>query len=194
LHYVEPINKVITQFNEQNVKIKWDKSIDDNILGYYIYRAESKFSNYELINSTPVLDTTFIDINPNSGVNYYMVKVAKKKNTASGSYINTSTGKISNSIFYPHIDENEFVRIFPIPAYEKINLVFQNVKPIGNITVNIFDLSGNKINTFNFEINNFTEGIYNFDLRDMSGNSLSSGIYFIQIETKDRRIIKKIIK
>jgi hypothetical protein len=194
LHYVEPINNVIAQLSEQNVKISWDKSKEENILGYYIYRAKSKFSNYEIINSIPVLDSIFIDINPNSGENYYMVKVAKNKNTASGSYINTSTGKFSNPIFYPHIDESEFVRIFPIPANDKIDLVFQNTKPVGNIKINIFDLSGNKINTYNFEIHNLNGRIYNFDLSDKSGNTLSQGVYFLQFETKDRRIINKIIK
>ncbi len=194
LHYLKPIESVSASKNDNNIIISWSKSQIDSILGYYIYRANSKFAKYELLNSTPISDTSFIDKTPLANENYYMVKVAKKKNTASGSYINTSTGKISNSIFYPILKENEFVRIFPNPTNKTVNFAFEKPIPNQNINIEIYDLLGNKINNFEMKIESDTNKIYSFDMLNKNGNTIASGVYFIQIRAENNTILHKIVQ
>lgn len=86
---------------------------------------------------------------------------------------------------YGYYEKKQVVNIYPVPARDKINLIFNSFL-FNDLDIKIFDLTGNLI-------------IYNHytDVSDktyvLNVESLNSGIYFIQIITGSQRYIEKII-
>lgn len=82
------------------VTLAWAAS-PDAALGYYVYRAESLDSVFQLITPTPVAGTLFTDTAPLTGDNYYQIKSLKKEIVPTGSYFNQSIGAFALAAFTP---------------------------------------------------------------------------------------------
>lgn len=77
------------------------KASEDTVLGYYIYRKNDSFPDFEKINANVISDTIFIDSCLVIPGNYsYMLRSVKLEKTKSGTYYNMSTG-ISETLFNP---------------------------------------------------------------------------------------------
>jgi len=76
----------------------------------------------------------------------------------------------------------EFVRIYPNPTQNYITIQLTN-EIVGETKMDLFDVQGRKIiskNTFQ-------------NTEELNLSSLSGGIYFLSIQNKNHKIIKKII-
>ncbi len=76
------------------------------------------------------------------------------------------------------------VNIFPNPVTDKSSIIF-NVENSGNIIVDLFDLSGNRVVSIQKEV---SVGIQKFTLI-----GLKSGVYIVKVQTKNRVMCGKIL-
>lgn len=78
--------------DKKKTTIRWNKSKDQSVTSYSVYRSPSKSAPFVLSGSVPSSDSIFIDNGPYNGLNYFMVKAIRPETTASGTYWNTSIG------------------------------------------------------------------------------------------------------
>ncbi len=86
--------------NGNNVKLQWQASVDQDVVGYYIYRASNVNGDFQLLNNNPVTTLEFVDTNPIPSSNSlasaaYMVRAVKLEQTETGSFYNLSPGEIT---------------------------------------------------------------------------------------------------
>ncbi|MEN8696487.1 MAG: T9SS type A sorting domain-containing protein, partial [Bacteroidia bacterium] len=169
--------------NRDNVTITWEATPETDIEGYFVYRSHRKTGRYQLINSTPITELSLTDNDPYEGTNHYMVRVAKKQITGSGSYINLSLGinaeinamvgdvaqviapLASDLAVYPTIAEGYIM----IEQERNDNVAFQILNTLGTI------ISTGKTKGKNTRI-------------DVS--QLASGTYFVKAGSATYRFIK----
>ncbi len=86
--------------NGSAVTLQWSASVDQDVTGYYVYRASNINGDFQLLNQTPVAALQFTDTNPipsnsNLASAAYMVRAVKLEETATGSFYNLSPGEIT---------------------------------------------------------------------------------------------------
>jgi hypothetical protein len=80
--------------DDKNVELTWTASTASDINGYYIYHSPDSLGGFILLNQTPITSTTYTDLDPWNGPNFYMIRAAKTITTGSGSYENLSIGNV----------------------------------------------------------------------------------------------------
>ncbi|MDR3681399.1 MAG: T9SS type A sorting domain-containing protein [Flavipsychrobacter sp.] len=175
--YVKPpANLVIASVAGGSAVITWQPSPDAGVSGYYIYRADSLFGNYQLLNTVAV-SSMFTDSFGISGLKYYMVRPAKLTQTPSGSYYNlgigikdTATVKLFYHTGVPTIAAPMVVQLYPNPVKDHLNLVI-NATAASKATIKISNIAGQTLltsntqfingkNTFGFDVQKFAPGTY----------------------------------
>jgi hypothetical protein len=116
-----------------------------------------------------ILDYQHIDPSPQTGTNFYRLKMIDKINTISYSAI--------QQIFVP--SKNDLIKIYPNPAHKKI-IITGNVFPQTELF--LFDLSGKLLWRKNVPTNQSS-------LREIDLPELSRGIYLLKIGD----VVKKLI-
>lgn len=175
LHIVEPPSNVSAKLlnNNSEVELSWTRSKDPVILGYYIYRSDSPYGAYNLINLNPNVDTIYIDNSPLKDTNYYLIKTLKLTASASGNYFNTSYGaftSINNASgvsVKDRIYENQEIDISPNPASDFVVIRFRS-NPNESVKLTIINSLGQELfsqylsnsNSYNLDIKGFNQGIY----------------------------------
>lgn len=97
-HAVVPPTSVVASPGCSNIQLSWTASADAS-LGYYVYRASSLDSVFQLLTTNPVSGTSFNDTDPLDGINFYQVKSLKKEVVPTGSYFNQSIGAPAQASF-----------------------------------------------------------------------------------------------
>jgi endoglucanase len=82
------------------------------------------------------------------------------------------------------------VNIFPNPASEKVQISLNSVLP-GNLSISVFNLTGQKIQTIYENKSSAGENTFAWDLTNGS-KVVPNGIYLCKIKLNDQEIIKKI--
>ncbi len=185
MEYPERVDILVATYEDDFIKLEWNK-IDDKDAMYKIYRFDYSENRYVAISDLPIYDNFFIDKNPFLGINKYMIKTVKNTKNTGGSYINYSLGTFSNEIIFPK-DANFQLTISPNPAKSYIN-IFYNLKD-QIINIKLFDINGKEIKNYN-ELYS-THSIIKLPLIDYFNNSLSSGIYFIEIYFENGKKINR---
>jgi hypothetical protein len=175
-----PSNLAIT--SDSQIHLSWDESPDSNIVGYYVYSSGEKYGQYKRISEDIVTSTSFTDITARHIWNYYMVRAVKEERLHSGTYLNLSQGmfsKVGTMRIDLTRDKVLNTLLYPNPASGNTNLVI--VTDLSGVAeINLFDLSGKILNKLSINISEFvTEK--NIILADAEGNSLASGVYYIEI-------------
>jgi len=125
-------------------------------------------------NSNHIINYSFIDKNPEKGVNYYRLV----------QYDFDGKSTISNtvSINY-HMDEKDAsfsMVLYPNPAKERVNIYLKGAIKYP-LLLNIFDLTGHKINSlpiyqfnepFSLDIQNLNPGIYLLEMINLRNNQI----------------------
>ncbi|MCB9257979.1 MAG: T9SS type A sorting domain-containing protein [Ignavibacteriales bacterium] len=183
------------------VKLTWEDNLEPDISQYKIFKKKND-TNYCLYDSTEY--STFTDYNEDpydSTMNYEFVfykicacdeqnkesefsdelKIPVKKDELSFKFDNNSS-KINNC---------KLLQNFPNPFNTSTTIKYM-VNESQLININVYDAIGNKILTLVNE--NKSAGTYseNFNSR-INGKNLSSGIYFIRINTRNYIDIKKCV-
>ena len=90
MHPVIPASN-FTATAGNGVTLTWSASTDQNLEGYYLYRATSEAGSFVRIGSTPGTTTSFND--PSGTISsVYMVRALKLETSGSGTYYNLSQG------------------------------------------------------------------------------------------------------
>ncbi|MCX6629611.1 MAG: choice-of-anchor D domain-containing protein, partial [Candidatus Solibacter sp.] len=75
----------------------WTASITPNVAGYYIFRSTASGGPYTKVNSSPVIGTTWADIDVVGGQTYYYVATAVDGSNVESVYSNEATAVIPSS-------------------------------------------------------------------------------------------------
>lgn len=90
MHPVLPPSDLSAQ-SGNGVRLVWNPSPDNNVLGYHVYRSPVGQRNFTRVNSDPVGAAEYFDSAP-TGEYEYMVRTLKLEVSPSGSYLNLSQG------------------------------------------------------------------------------------------------------
>ena len=176
LNQVKPISNLIQTFSTGDV-LTWNASPDNNIIGYHVYRSYSEFGIFERITQNPITALTYTNNELTTIPRIYQVKAIKLENTGSGTYLNPSIGVRQNSSLDISVFEFNF-EITPNPTTHFLHInsseKFESYE--------IVDVSGKMV--LNSKLENQTIDV----------TALSTGIYFLKINSKEKFGIKKFIK
>ncbi|MDR0364063.1 MAG: C25 family cysteine peptidase [Bacteroidales bacterium] len=161
-----PTNLMLATDHENlSILVEWTAT-ENAPIGYNVYRNE------ELLTDTPIVDTHFEDVNPIFDENCYSISAVyeygESAQTKEKCEILSSIDDMTNTLF----------SIFPNPVANCINIV-------GNIApqeIKIYNMTG--------------QMIYNTTSCSQTMSiplQISSGVYFLQINTGESTITKKII-
>ncbi len=146
-------------------------------------------------------DSTWVDGEGASGVAYCDAVVADARNDGvKRLYMTSSNSNIYEFIYtaevaeeYPKIPRNDVVlKIYPNPFREKvvIDWATQQIDVNSKISVNIFDVAGRRIKSFDLRL---AKASIIWDGKDDQGQSLQSGVYYIIFESPNFRTQDKLI-
>ncbi len=172
---------------EQYVKLNWESVNETRSKNFIVERSidNIQFNVLGQIaaanNSTTKKNYTFTDQKPIVGKNYYRLKF----NDEQGKEITykTLTANISVLSAEPLLEEKNTL-VFPNPVENKQFFIKTNSFIPKNIR--FLSLAGNQIP---IKIQNVEENLIQISFK----NDLNSGIYFLILETNDRKIVEKII-
>ena len=155
--------------------IEWSTLTETNNQYFTVERSVNAKDFQEIatiegaINSSSLQKYSYIDHNPNSGINYYRLKQTD------------IDGKFSYSHTVAVNMQNDSFKFYPNPANNYLNFKWDGQNP--ELEINILDYQGkNYISTVISKDN----PIVNFD------DQLPSGMYILIVETPTKRIIKKL--
>lgn len=153
---VSPIsNLTISNPSENTVSISWTASSDSGLSGYHVYRSTSRYGVYTKITTTPTTNTSYTDLVPYTGGNYfYMVRAVKLETSPSGTYYNQSQGIISSitvgatnqaptislsptfnlAIFAPSLSIHAEVTDDNLPTTDAPSIVWSSISGPGSVT------------------------------------------------------------
>jgi len=177
----------------RQVELSWEKP-DDEVIGYYIFRSEDISDRPLLIEENIITEEKYIDRTAPDGGLFYMVRAVKRELSVSGSYYNLSQGKIIEIVkpmsVSQEINSLSF-KIYPNPTSDNAHLMFYLDEP-QYLTYSIYDTKGILIHTSgNYW---FSKGNHSISLNIKNAeNGLSQGLYFVQIITKNRIVLGKLI-
>ena len=177
--YVPPTGLSLSMNADHNTAtLTWLPSSDKNILGYNIYRSNSRAGVYELLSSSPLTGTTFSDKNPLIDTNAYMVRAVKLETTPSGSYYNLSSGTrsvisglIKNGVVSDIQVQDDLQVIHTMSGVEII--LHKNYS--SQVKLEIYDASGKSIRSL--DDRTLSPGVYRYDWQT---SLVASGIYFVR--------------
>jgi hypothetical protein len=92
---VPPPGNLTAVQNCNSVTLSWNKIVDPNVLGYYVFRATNIDGPYTRLTPTWLDAATFTDLAPPTGTVYYQVRTMRAEQTPGGGvYLNNSIGPI----------------------------------------------------------------------------------------------------
>jgi hypothetical protein len=186
---VAPAHRTIHLLTTSNLatgypQLSWNAYQGFSYGTYYIYRG-STASSITLYDSISASNTSYTDVNPAAGINYYAVSVIPPVPCQpSRSFNNYSMSNLSPVLFtgIDDIDISQIV-ISPNPAREELTISFGN-KQIKNATIELFDLTGRIV---------LSESINNENVKKIELYLIENGCYLLNVKTEKSVIQKKII-
>jgi subtilisin-like proprotein convertase family protein len=141
--------------------------------------------------TTLTIGNTFTQSDINEGrISYSNSQFEPGQDSFKADILNSSSGWLPNNTVIITIENSlstsenlmEFVRVYPNPTQNYITIQLTN-EIVGETKIDLFDIQGRKIISKNT--------IQNTEELNLSG--LTDGIYFLSIQNKNHKIIKKII-
>src|SRR5690606_19919985 len=161
----------------------WALSPDTAVLGYYVYRADALYGNYQLV--SPLLTNhNFEDHGLATGTYFYQVRAMKTKMTPSGGYVNLSIGALStginldNTLTVATLSANPAISIYPNPAKDKITVSIDNSRE-QKACFTIIDITGKKVQMLETRLTNGRNDV------DMDVRQLPAGVYALLVQTEN---------
>ncbi len=176
---------VLTSFDvvEDNgvVNIFWTTSVErDN--DYFTIERSSDGINFTVIekvisrgNSSVRTDYSVKDLKPEAGLMYYRLKQTDLNGSSTVSAVKT---------FYFTNNQDFNFNLVPNPSDESGFSLFFNQNPIQNYTLTIKDIAGKMI---------FKKEIFDKNNQVKVDEILESGLYFVEVISKNKNITKKLI-
>ncbi len=162
---------------------------NNEVLTYNVLRGlASEFpntSNWELLNSSPLTDNSYVDIDwtntDPSEIYRYAVETIYTEEISEVTFSNTIDGSVLG--VSDVVSENSVV-LYPIPTREYLNIYFGNNLPtITSIEIN--DVLGRFIENVPIDMSN------NTIVKNIS--NLQTGVYFLKINNGDKSLVKRFV-
>ncbi len=171
-----------------SVQLEWPKSSDTTVIQYAVYRQDSTTKIYNLL-SFNVLDTFYVDTQPNDGKNIYLVKPVRLQKSPSGTYFNTGMGTVDSlqvNLVISSLSANGSTsfQLFPNPTADRVHLRFP--ENMANKEVRVFNTRGQVVHQKYLKI---FDDHYIFSLR---GKSV--GVYWVEVSFGKQKLIRKLMK
>lgn len=159
-------------------------SLDRNLTGYNIYRNEAQYSNV----SADMLTFTDTELPDQNLVTYYVTAVYDEGESNPSNTVNVMDEIDDSST----INSIELLGNYPNPFNPKTFISFNLIKS-SHVTLEIFNLKGQKINTLVDET--LAKGKHKIEWtgKDEAGDSMSSGMYFYKMKNGRYTSTKKLI-
>ncbi|MBL7719124.1 MAG: T9SS type A sorting domain-containing protein [Flavipsychrobacter sp.] len=188
-----PKNLTVQQTNDTTAFMNWVQSPDTAVLGYYVYRASSRYGNFQRI--SPLLTNhNFADHNFSTGTYYYQVRALKPVMTPSGGYYNLSIGALSDSInlvtntaSVALAEDSKEISIYPNPASHHITVGITGTAA-AKATVRIVDITGKELYAADKQLVRGTTEM------NIPVSHLPAGVYALLVETQDGTLARKWVK
>jgi hypothetical protein len=186
-----PKNLTVQQVDDTSTYMNWVQSPDSAVLGYYVYRATSRYGNYQLV--SPLLTNhNFSDHGVPSGTYWYQVRAMKPETTGSGGYDNLSLGALSDSIIVNNnltvaeLFSRESLVVYPNPAKDRVNVQVTYGRS-AEATISLVDVTGKEVYSAKQMMRAGTNEIA-IDVR-----SMAAGVYAVLVQTVDGTVSEKVV-
>lgn len=182
LYQVKPASNLLIQNVDNQAVLSWSSSEDADIAGYHVYKSDEEFGIYTRISTNLIAENSFIDTEYEQ-FNWYMVKPVKIMESGCGKFLQPGLGIFVEGDFL--ISEKtplsyKSINIYPNPASSLIT-----VKSEATIlNIDIYTPEGKCVVNYKSSPQKSVQ---------MDVSELNAGIYFINIETIDDSIVKKLI-
>lgn len=176
------------------VKMRWDEPTNIDIQGYNIYRKLGLGGSYTKVNAVPCPRAFWYDKPIIPRRVYYKVTAVDWGNNESG---------YSNEIYFDFdqlidgiqgvslpINETGITKILPNPITDH-GIIYFSLARDGYVKIEMLDASGRIVT--NLLSDNLPAGSHTLRLGDKQLERLSSGIYFLKMNTDDFQTIEKIV-
>ena len=174
-HPRAPVNLSASGYSN-HIQLNWNRNREPDIAGYNIYRSETAGSSYIKLNSTLVADTTYSDNTASSGILYYYCVTAQIKALAESRLSNEASAMIG--ILEQRHDNLSAISVIPNPFNQSVQF---NTGIDRFVSAKIYAVEGRLIGETS-------------QSEWQPGNKIPEGIYFAEIKTMNRSVLKKIIK
>jgi len=186
---VAPAHRTIHLLTSSNLatgypQLSWNAYQGFSYGTYYIYRG-SAASSITLYDSISASNTSYTDVNPAVGMNYYAVSVIPPVPCQPSRSFNDYSMSNLSPVLFTSIDDIDIsqVVISPNPAKEELIVSFGN-KQIKNAAIELYDLTGRIV---------LSESINNENTKKIELYSIENGCYLLNVKTDTKVIQKKII-
>ena len=149
-------------------------NMEENLLGYNIYRSDDPGQTYTQLNSSLLTDTVYSDNIQISGMYYYYVKALYEEGISIPSNIDSV-----DVVVGIHNTESFNLTVYPNPAKDEIRI--NSGEPIQGVT--FFNGIGDKV--YSKETNTFSLKI--------PVSNLNQGIYIIKIQIGNDVVVKRVV-
>ncbi|MBI3258725.1 MAG: T9SS type A sorting domain-containing protein [Ignavibacteriae bacterium] len=193
------VQKVATgQFGTHVVlQCDFDEKDANDVDGFFVYRADSSTATYKLLNTSITNGKTFIDNNVTDQKSYsYFVRAGALRQSATGSYYDLSDS-VGLTVTAVGVDEENTaitgLECSPVPAVRYSDIHF-TMEQAGEASLEITDLSGNKIKSLEKDDYPRGEQTVRWDLTDSRGNHVSAGVYLLTLtQNKQSKTVKIVV-
>ncbi|MCF6268989.1 MAG: T9SS type A sorting domain-containing protein [Melioribacteraceae bacterium] len=200
-----PDNLSIEKLSDNKVKLSWNDN-SDNEYGFHIWRAVNdeslvKFEEFlddegfEHLDFTEVNATEYIDSTATSETVEYRYRIKAINNRGNSSYTNIVefiATDVEENLTESIISEFALIGNYPNPFNPSTTIKYQT--PINaNVKISIYNAVGELVKIL-FD-GNVSAGKHsvNWNAKDKSGSSVTSGVYFYRIESTDFILTKKML-
>lgn len=165
---VEPPHDLVAVQNGNQVELNWSPSEDD-ILGYQVYKKHLGMDYFEPLSLLPITGTSWLDpVVLGEEQLQYLVKAVKREITASGSFINHSSGPIISMQIITSTTASlvdKLINIYPNPTKDFFTLE----TAISINKLHLYNMLGSRILTRS----NLVAGFHSIDMQKIvAGNYL----------------------
>lgn len=193
MHIVAPPAKIWISPTKTGANVKWNKSSDASVLGYYVYRTTSLDKSWNKLNSSVTTDTTYVDNAGGKGIYYYMVRAVKLQQSGSGTYYNASIGTMDTiTLISTGITAEapaiKTLSIYPNPGTGHFIISWNGDNNNSSLQIQVSDVTGRVIHTQN------AESMQNGGLIPLELGKFPAGIYFVKLTSGNDIYEQKILK
>lgn len=160
-----------------HIHLVWQKNKEPDIAGYNIYRSQISGGPYTKLNSVVITDTTYDDYAVSPGITYYYRATAQIRAFAESRLSNETSAQLG--IMENNHNLISSIELNPNPFENELKIKGNNI-----IEIRIFDITGRLIEVIPGSK----------DILWQPKGELESGIYFVEITQRDRKMIHKVVK
>jgi hypothetical protein len=184
-----PLQLLAATSPDGTITLTWKAPPADNTANFFIERAENSSENFLQISIRPPNENSYVDNTVTAGTTYYY-RIRARLNPCFSGYSNISGAATATNVFTTGTYPTSFgdkIKLFPNPT---TGVIYIELDEPGTEQVNIqiFTLVGVVKKELSYRTS-ASNAAYPFDI-----SGLEAGVYFLRIDSKKSRAIKKIIK